>query len=396
MYTKDLANSILNHNGISNDSGGFHNMHQSHLSNIINHVGGSIKSAGSLETGGSLAAIGAGSMMSPGGAFQGYSAFKPGEYPTHKQAEKMHRQALGETAEQREARLHQTGLPNFERDRMDVKQMYHHVLDLKPRHWELMREGASRVLGANPSPMWDHVKMKSHKPAAEPYHYQSILEMPNQHAAARTLEAEYSTGGDMGFYRALRDVYDKIKHVYQQLGDVTKSYNPKSPNAKTLQDVQKLRQMMQPLIASIMKMKGEANPGSIEDKIFEGILSTFTNKIPHSMKNNEEEPELEEAGGGFHAAVKKIRDTYHHIKNKVNEYMSKGIKAANITADVVGKVNPNYGDKVRSMAGKAQNLHQKSLDFQAKVSQLPGVRVQPGGSLLIGGGFHHGGGRQYY
>lgn len=350
MDTKTLSDEILKSHGLYDRTGRFHSLHGGSLSSILNHIGnsyvntrypgvrgGSIGSAGSLYSGGSLLS---------GGGFQQYSQFKPGEYPTFKQSQKMMKAALEETAEQRQDRLHQK--TPMEHHRMDIKQMYHHILDLKPRHWELMREGASRVLGANPSRMWDHVKMNNTKPAAEPYHYQQILESKDAHEAATTLEAEDSHGGDMGFYRALRDVYDKIKHVYQQLGTVTHTYNPDSQSdVKILKDVAKLRELMNPLISSMMKLKGEANPGSVEDKIFEAILNTFTHKLPQAMPKQHEEEDEESGGGlkqwadrmrkGFNYLKKQAPKVLHHAK-KIPQVIDKSIEFGNAATNVLHEV----------------------------------------------------------
>lgn len=95
------------------------------------------------------------------------------------------------------------------------KRMYHHILNLNPAQFEAYREGASQLLGGHPSPMWSRMAHGSEPLESDAEHYENIIRMPNQHAAAKMIEADASSPTGGGFYKALRHVGRKVTQFYK-------------------------------------------------------------------------------------------------------------------------------------------------------------------------------------
>lgn len=91
------------------------------------------------------------------------------------------------------------------------KEMYHYMLNLTPQQFEAHREVAAQMLGGVPSPMWDHIVDGKEPLQTDANEYENIMRMPNQHAAARLIEADQ--GG--GFYKALKHVGKKVTALYK-------------------------------------------------------------------------------------------------------------------------------------------------------------------------------------
>lgn len=97
----------------------------------------------------------------------------------------------------------------------DPKQLYHHILGLTPRKWELMREISSQTLGAVPSPMWGDLKVGgSLLSENDRHHHENILRMPSPHGAARLVEAELGYGKGGGFTKTLSNIANKAASIY--------------------------------------------------------------------------------------------------------------------------------------------------------------------------------------
>jgi hypothetical protein len=96
----------------------------------------------------------------------------------------------------------------------DPKQMYHQILSMTPHNFEAIREMSAQMLGANPSPMWD--KMAENETLEAPAEeYETVMKMPNQHAAARMLEADESNPTGGGFFKALKHITRKVGKIYK-------------------------------------------------------------------------------------------------------------------------------------------------------------------------------------
>lgn len=134
----------------------------------------------------------------------------------------------GEGGSIKAAGLSASGLSaaGFAEPRYKPKEMYHKVLNMRPREFEFMREYAAQLLGAKPSDMWDHLPLKNAKQelqsAAE--NYRHIMNMPNQNALGKLIAAESSSGEGGGFHRAVSHVYSEMepymKKVYNPLSNI--------------------------------------------------------------------------------------------------------------------------------------------------------------------------------
>jgi hypothetical protein len=132
------------------------------------------------------------------------------------------------------------------------KDMYHHVLSLSPAHWELYREKAAQILGARPSPMWDHLPQGgSLDYESAPENYQHVLRMPNTHAAARMLEAEASSRG-AGFVKALKHIHKAVRKFYPALA------NERLANLNPRVEKERLKSFLKPIAHSVSNIAKQA------------------------------------------------------------------------------------------------------------------------------------------
>lgn len=112
--------------------------------------------------------------------------------------------------------LHTGGaLSDETEDPKNAKEMYHHLLRMGPHKFEAIREMSAQALGAVPSPMWGKMMDDNEKLNASPEHYENIMRMPNQHAAARMLEADQSSPTGGGFFKALKHLTKKATNIYK-------------------------------------------------------------------------------------------------------------------------------------------------------------------------------------
>lgn len=132
------------------------------------------------------------------------------------------------------------------------KDMYHHVLSLSPAHWELYREKAAQILGARPSPMWDHLPQGgSLDYESAPENYQHVLRMPNTHAAARMLEAEASSRG-AGFVKALKHIHKQVRKHYPALA------TERLANLNPRVEKERLKSFLKPIAHSVSNIAKKA------------------------------------------------------------------------------------------------------------------------------------------
>lgn len=96
------------------------------------------------------------------------------------------------------------------------QEMYHRVLRASPREFELYRETASQLIGAQPSPMWGKIVQGDQKEPllSDIKNYHQIINMPTPHSAARLLEAEHGLGQGGGFFRSMHHVLGKVQDYY--------------------------------------------------------------------------------------------------------------------------------------------------------------------------------------
>jgi hypothetical protein len=95
------------------------------------------------------------------------------------------------------------------------KEMYHHLLNLTPHQFEAYRETATQMLGGVPSPMWDKITTGHEPLESDASEYENIMRMPNQHAAARLLDADANAPTGGGFFKALKHVGRKVTSLYK-------------------------------------------------------------------------------------------------------------------------------------------------------------------------------------
>lgn len=149
------------------------------------------------------------------------------------------------------------------------KKLYHDVLKMNPRKWELMREMASQTLGARPSPMWGDLKAGT-MPAHYRTHLENILRMPSPHGAARLVEAEHGYGKGAGFSQTLRHIKNKVTDLFnankhkivpalsQFASNKLTEYTPKLNDL--MESNSKIKSIMDPINRTIQAVSG--NPSS--------------------------------------------------------------------------------------------------------------------------------------
>ena len=190
-FTTTIARHFINNN---NQTGVLSNLNENHvrpISNVIaphslrllEHLkkrvaGGSMGSGGSLYTGGSLHSSG----------LVGNSDY---DIP------------------------HSVASGGFLPEPTNEKEMYHHMLNLSPQQFEAYRETATQMLGGVPSPMWDKIADGKEPLESDENEYENIMRMPNQHAAARLLDADANSPTGGGFFKALKHVGRKVTGLYK-------------------------------------------------------------------------------------------------------------------------------------------------------------------------------------
>lgn len=95
------------------------------------------------------------------------------------------------------------------------KEMYHHLLRMGPHKFEALREMSAQMVGAVPSPMWGKMVDGNEGLESGPDDYETMMRMPNQHAAARMLEADESSPTGGGFFKALKHLTKKASGIYK-------------------------------------------------------------------------------------------------------------------------------------------------------------------------------------
>lgn len=107
------------------------------------------------------------------------------------------------------------GAFNDDEEPQNPSQMYHHVLRMGPHKFEALREMSAQLLGAVPSPMWGKMADTTEHLESTPDEYENVMRMPNQHAAARLLEADESSPTGGGFFKALKHLTRKASKIYK-------------------------------------------------------------------------------------------------------------------------------------------------------------------------------------
>lgn len=95
------------------------------------------------------------------------------------------------------------------------KEMYHYMLNLTPQQFEAYRETATQMLGGVPSAMWDKIADGKEPLETDENEYENVMRMPNQHAAARLLDADANSPTGGGFFKALKHVGKKVTSLYK-------------------------------------------------------------------------------------------------------------------------------------------------------------------------------------
>lgn len=157
------------------------------------------------------------------------------------------------------------------------KDMYHHLLSLSPAHWELYREKAARVLGAHPSPMWDHIEDHgSMEYESSPENYHHILRMPNNIAAARMVEAESGIRGS-GFLNALKHVHRDIRKHFPALA------HSRFPNLNPRIEAEKLHSYLKPIANSIVNLSQHEGKPIAPPQALSNVAGSFLGALKHHV-----------------------------------------------------------------------------------------------------------------
>jgi len=103
----------------------------------------------------------------------------------------------------------------LENQDLTAPELYHFLIHLDPREWELVRETAAQHIGMKPSTMWGPLPglEKGGELKVPKQHYQKIIQCHHPVVAAKFLEAEHVHGG--GFFKSA------IHHTLNLAGKVT-------------------------------------------------------------------------------------------------------------------------------------------------------------------------------
>lgn len=193
--SSDFPTTIARH-FVNNSRGVLHNINENHVQPISNVIAPhSMRLMSHLRN-----RVQAGSMGSPGGSFpSGGSIYTGGSLYTGGGLDIPQGVASG-------------GFMKFPENE---KEMYHYLLNLTPQQFEAYRETATQMLGGVPSSMWDKIADGKEPLESDENEYENIMRMPNQHAAARLLDADANSPTGGGFFKALKHVGKKVTSLYK-------------------------------------------------------------------------------------------------------------------------------------------------------------------------------------
>lgn len=191
-FTTSIARHFIN----NNNTGVLSNLNENHVQPISNKIAPhSMRLINHLKN-----RVAGGSMGSPGGSFPtGGSLYTGGGLVGNANYDIPHSVASG----------------GYLPEPTNEKEMYHHMLNLTPQQFEAYRETATQMLGGVPSPMWDKITDGKEPLESDENEYENIMRMPNQHAAARLLDADANSPTGGGFFKALKHVGRKVTSLYK-------------------------------------------------------------------------------------------------------------------------------------------------------------------------------------
>lgn len=185
-FTTSITRHFINNN---NQTGVLHNLNENHVQPISNVIAPhSMRLMNHLKNRISGGSIGVGGSIHTGGSLVGNSDY---DIP------------------------HSVASGGYLPEPTNEKEMYHHLLNLTPQQFEAYRETATQMLGGVPSPMWDKIADPKEPLESDENEYENIMRMPNQHAAARLLDADANSPTGGGFYKALKHVGRKVTRLYK-------------------------------------------------------------------------------------------------------------------------------------------------------------------------------------
>lgn len=311
LHKGDIHNIYHKIKNLNNNNVDSHIPMTDHLETISEKTGGSAAVGGSMKIGGSASM---GGHATPRNYDSGGSASMGGSLHTGGSFHKL----LG---------AHGDLAKNF----------YHHVLKLPNRDWELYREGASQMLGAIPSPMWNHIKiaLTGIHPRSNPEAYENVLRMPNTHAAARMIEAESGHQRNGPFVNAISDLHSKVKHAYSNFNLADEPLHP-DEKLKTMQGGS-FHDLIKPIAHTISGLKPghdfqkilHATNNAIHDTV-QGVMpdylktaikstaDTISNYMDHKPDNNNN---IKTGGRLDESIIKLIHDKDMDLNNQsLKEY----------------------------------------------------------------------------
>lgn len=221
------------------------------------------------------------------------------------------------------------------------QQLYHDVLELNPREFEMTREIGHQMLGAHPSEMWPF-RIGKQQLEAPIQNYYDYVKSPNSHSVARLIEAEHA-GNNGEFWKS-------VKHI---LGHANKVYNT---GARGLKYINQNKDLINTVLSSHPKTLGHFNRALGAANKVHDVSIPIVKHINSTATNASNAANMPDA----------IHAIHHGIKEALKE----------IRPDVHAEVHTNEGGAFLKDAGRilAKGLQYGKQGIQWGIKNYPQIK----------------------
>jgi len=270
-------------------------------------------------------------------------------------------------------------------DKMDHRDLYHHLLDMPNSQWEAIRESAHQMLGGAASHMWGDMGYDSeedkkggaynigggHSREYNMHDLKDILMTPSPAAAARMLELEHDAKGSgfksavkkawKGSQKLLKGASKGLNKVHSALGDIneitsamSQQPGPLGEYATNLNKVGKEAQSAVKAVQDATEATGEASGKDIKKTILEGLKNPETYKKINEIADKV--GAAKEAGAMEHKEEKEEKEAGgQNIGGAVHEIVGSGMSGMDMKPMHVESVPEPAPKKKRGGGGKGKS-----------------------------------------
>lgn len=311
-------------------------------------TGGAMSTGGAFSTGGAMSTGGAfstGGAMSTGGAFSTGGAMSTGGV--------LNPGKLGSMIEKNNFRLPQT-----------VPEMYHTLMRLNPKAWDMHQETAAQILGAPRSPMYPMLDVQN--PITGKKSYEKILNHKTSAEAAKHLELLHDQGVGGSFFKAIKHTMKNAANNAMNFFKNANKHKDKIKNAiaKAQSTAQQAQQFIEPVFAAAQQagkihsdIKSGANPIS---SVIKGATQLLQDRASAGGIDSSHAMKGLDVINQAHSIASKAHTEASQLLNKVqgssSEAAQKANKAIQLASSLV-KGSP-FEEHLSNASDRLQNTHQ--------------------------------------